>query len=179
MRWRSQSQTGPGASVSGDGLDEGVWQMICDILVAAYHGDASAFIHATERLTQVLPLEGQRLAGAYLIYLLQYRVIDILGRSPTREDLQELAGRVSSKYARLLQVEASLLEDTLRTTFKLASPETEVKGGRFAVSSSATLGVLLDDPQADLEVMRPHLAEWWRRNAEKFQNRGVSSVIRR
>lgn len=173
MKWRSQRRPEPKINVSDDGLDQDVWQMIYDILVAAHHGDADAFIRATERLTQTLPLEGQRLAGAYLLYLLQYRVIDILGRRPTREDLQELAGRASPKYARLLRVEANLLEDTLLTTFKLASPETEVKDGRFAVSSSATLGILLDNPQADLKTMRPHLAEWWCRTAEKFWNLGV------
>jgi hypothetical protein len=173
VKWRSQSGPEPKTNVSGDGLDQDVWQMIYDILVAAHQGDAGAFIHATERLTQTLPLEGQRLAGAYFLYLLQYRVIDILGRRPTREDLRELAGRASPKYARLLRVEASLFEDTLLTTFKLASPKTEVKSGRFAVSSSATLGVLLDNPQVNLKVMRPHLAEWWCRNAEKFQDLGV------
>jgi hypothetical protein len=173
VKWRSQSRSGPRGDAFGDGLDQGVWQMICDILAAAHQGDADAFIRATEQLTQTQPLAGQRLAGAYLLYLLQYRVIDILGRRPTLEDLQQLARRASPKYGRLLRVEASLPEDTLRTTFKLASPEREVKGGRFAVSSSATLGVLLDDPQPDLEVMRPHLAEWWRRNEEKFRDLGA------
>lgn len=173
MRWRSHNRPVPQADASADGLDEGVWKMMCAILVAANQGDSAAFIDASERLTQSLALEGQRLAGAYLLYLLQYRVIEILGHRPTREDLHRLADRATPKYARLLQVEASLLEDTLRTTFKFASPETELKGGRFAVSSSAALGVLLDNPLADLQGMRPHLAEWWRRNAEKFRDIGV------
>lgn len=107
-------------------------------------GDSAAFIDASERLTQSLALEGQRLAGAYLLYLLQYRVIEILGYRPTREDLHRLSDRATPKHAGLLQVEASLLEDRLRTTFKFPSPQTELKGGRFAVSSSAALGVLLD-----------------------------------
>ena len=173
MRWRSHNRPVPQADASADGLDEGVWKMMCAILVAANQGDSAAFIDASERLTQSLALEGQRLAGTYLLYLLQYRVIEILGHRPTREDLQRLADRATPKYARLLKVEASQLEDTLRTTFKFASPETELKGGRFAVSSSAALGVLLDNPLADLQGMRPHLAEWWRRNAEKFRDIGV------
>jgi len=173
VRWRSQGQPEPNEGVISDGLDRGVWLAIYDILVAAHKEDPDTFIQATERLTKTLSLKMQRLVGAYLFYLLKYRVIDILGRKPTREDLHELAGLASLKYARLLQVEDSLLEETLLTTFKLVPPETEVKGGRFAVSSSATLGILLDDPQADLEVMRPHLAKWWNRNAKKFRDLGV------
>jgi hypothetical protein len=115
---------------SADGLDETVWEKMSRILAAAHKGDRTAFVSASEQLTQSMPLEKHRLAGAYVLYLLQYRVIDMLGRKPTQMDLHDVAVRHSVKFsAPLTAVPDGVLEDTLRTTFKLASPDREVKGG--------------------------------------------------
>jgi len=37
---------------------------------------------------------------------------------------------------------------------------------------------LLDDPQVELAAMCPHLAEWWRRNADKFRDLGAGQYPR-
>jgi hypothetical protein len=43
----------------------------------------------------------------------------------------------------------------------------------FLILGTAALGALLDDAEPELAVMRPHLAEWWQRNADEFRDRGV------
>jgi hypothetical protein len=104
------------------------------------------------------PLTQQRLAGAYIHYLLEYRVIELLKRRPSPEDLQSLAAQKAEMYSQLLPANPVPLVDTMLTTFKLATPDREVKGGRFAVTSTAALGILLDRPLEQLATRKRGLA---------------------
>jgi hypothetical protein len=113
-------------------------------------------------------------AGVYLWFLLRYRVAELLGRRPSPEDLHALAVRFGPEFAKLIRGDQSRLEDTLLTVFELAADGRKVTGGDAVVMGSAALGVLLDDdPEAQLTAMRPDLADWWRRNADKFRDLGV------
>jgi hypothetical protein len=40
-------------------------------------------------------------------------------------------------------------------------------------AAHAEEGALLDDADAELAAMRPHLAAWWLRNGDEFRDRGV------
>jgi len=59
------------------------------------------------------------------------------------------------------------LEDTLRAYFLLPQVGSQLTAGRLFVSATAAVGVLLDDPSTDLEVIRPNLAEWRSRDLGK------------
>jgi hypothetical protein len=157
--------------VSGDGLDDANWEILCDAIAAAHRGDTAAAHAATRRLDTDVPVDGQ--AGTYLWYLLRYRVTEIFGHRPTQEDLRELTAISYPKFSRVIRGDSRLLWNTLRTVFKLAPDEEKVTAGQLVVAGSVALGVLLDDPQAQMDAMRPHLADWWRRSLESFRAQGI------
>lgn len=97
----------------------------------------------------------------------------LLRRRPSAEDLHELAVRFYPEFTRLIRGDESRLENTLLTVFGLAPEDRQIRGGMGVVMGSAALGVLLDDPETELAEMRPHLAKWWRANADEFHDLGV------
>jgi hypothetical protein len=154
--------------VLDDGLDSATWELLRESVIAAHQGDAEGHAAALLRLERDLPVDIK--AGAYLWYLLRYRVAALLGRRPRPDDLHELAQRFSPKFAKLVRSGQGELEDMLLTVFNFAAREMQIKGGRAIVVGSAALGVLLDDAETELTEMRPHLAAWWRRNANEFRD---------
>ena len=165
---RNRSANAVDAGQAGDGLDTANWELLCEIVTAAHQGDAESHVAALLRLERDVPADAK--AGAYLWYLLRYRVAALLGRRPRPEDLHELAQRYAPKFAELIRGGQAELEDTLLTVFDFTTHGRKVKGGKAIIVGSAALGVLLDDVEVELAEMRPHLAEWWRRNEEKFRD---------
>jgi len=147
-----------------DGLDESIWQTICEAVSAVSRGDPAAAQAATDRFAIRVPFDSQ--PTLYLWWLLRYRVANVLGRRPTADDLHEISQTARSEVLRIVR-DPRYVENTLLTVWKLASAEQEMESGRLLVGSVVALGVLLGDPDEDLEGARPHLAEWWRRNLEK------------
>jgi hypothetical protein len=165
-----QGSARPGNGHSADGLDDQVWQILRVAVIAAGRGDVPATHMATRRFDTDVPVDGR--ASTYIWWLLRYRVAQLVGRRPTAEDLQEIAARQLDKFGVLI-TDISVLEDVLLTVWHLAPPEREVKAGRFVVAGVAALGVLLDDPVADLEAVRLDLAAWWQKNLAKFRAQGI------
>lgn len=159
------------AASAEDGLDEQIWELLRGFMAAVGRGDASGARSAIPRLEHDLPNDGQ--AAAYIWYVLRYRVVEILGRKPASEDLHELATSTWPALAAIVHGDAQLVEDVLRSVFKHAPAQDDITGAKLIVLGSVTLAVLLDDPSRDLEVIRPHLAEWWRRNLESFRSQGI------
>lgn len=159
-----------GADGSGDGLDEANWQILRAAVTASHRGDVHAAHMATRRFDTDVPVDGR--AGTYVWWLLRYRVAQLLGRRPSRGDLTQIAGYAEPRFGEVI-TDSSVLEDVLLTVWKLAPSGREVSGGRFLIAGIAALGVLLDDPSADLEAMRPELAAWWRQNLDKFRGQGI------
>jgi hypothetical protein len=86
---------------SSDGLDEARWRGLYDIVVAASHGDATATRAAVRRLASQIsngPADWQ--AVTYLMHLLQYTVIKILGCQPEPHDLHRLADVIARRSRR-------------------------------------------------------------------------------
>lgn len=157
------------SSEGADGLDEPIWQVLCESVLAAHDGDAKAHASALMRFGEDVPVPSMDIrAGAYLWYLLRYRIGTILGHRPSREELAQLAGEFYPDFSRIVRVDQSRLEDVLLTVSEMASKEREVKGGMAITLQTAALGVMLDDAENQLSVMRPKLASWWRRNSDKF-----------
>jgi hypothetical protein len=154
---------------SRDALDETTWQILCAAAIAAHRGDVHASHMATRRFDIDVPVDGR--AGTYIWWLLRYRLAQLLGRRPSRGDLTQIAGYTEARFGIVIQ-DASLLEDLLLTVWRLAPPGRQVTGGRFLIAGVAALGVLLNDPAADLEAVRPDLAAWWQKNLDKFRAQG-------
>lgn len=168
MKWVARRDRGAGidSAPPADGLDALSWDTLCQSAVAAHRGDAEAHVAPLLRLEREAPLDTK--AGLYLWYLLRYRVAELMGRKPSAEDLHALAERFYPKFAKLIRGDQRQLEDTLLSVFALAAEGRKVTGGNAVVMGTAALGVLLDDPEVELVVMRPHLANWWAQNAAAF-----------
>jgi hypothetical protein len=174
VKWTANRKASAGVKASArDGLDDGIWEVVRESTEAAHRGDANGHVAPLLRFERETPHDTK--VGIYLWYLLRYRVAALLGRRPNREDLQALASQYYSQFSKLIRGDQSQLEDTLLTVFALAPEDRKVKGGNAVVMGSAALGVLLDNPAADLEGMRPHLAAWWQRNKAGFGGAGAGS----
>jgi hypothetical protein len=174
VRWAGRSGRRAdveGSATGSDGLDVANWDLLHESVTAAHRGDPEAHVAALRRLEREVPVDAK--AGIYLWYLLRYRIAALLGRRPTPHDLRELGGRIYPEFSKIIRCDQGQLEDMLLTAFEFASEDRKVKGGRAIVMGSAALGVLLEDPEAELAAMRPHLAEWWRRNADEFRDLGL------
>jgi hypothetical protein len=163
-RKRSAESGAPGPA---DGLDARAWAVVCESATAAHHGDAGAHVAPLLRYEREAPQD--IVVGAYLWYLLRYRVVELLKVRPSAEDLRALADRYYPAFSKLIRGDQGQLAGTLLTVFALAAEDRKVSGGKAAVLGSAALGVLLEHPQAELAAMRPHLAAWWERNATIFR----------
>lgn len=170
MRPRIRRAHGRQASM-GDGLDDEIWDLLRGYILIVAGGDAAAARSVIPRLERDLPNDGQ--AATYIWYGLRYRVIEIMERRPTPEDLHELAISTWPRLGELIHGDDRLVEDLLRSVFRFPPLRDEITGAKLIVLGSAALGALLNDPAADLDVIRPHLAEWWRRNLEDFRRQGI------
>jgi hypothetical protein len=163
-----------------DVIDPVRWQILSEMIIAASRGDKDEVHKAIMRMAKEVPDDG--VAGTYLWFLIQYHVAKLLGHQPTADELHQLADDISARFLRAVpaaRTDQSILERALRTVFDLAAEEEQVAGGRIVVVGAAALGVMLDDPSAQLESMRPLLAEWWRRYQDDFREQGLLDEIRR
>ena len=152
-------RSGSGDKPAADGIDEDAWQCLTLAVVAANRADLNGMamhLHGFKSLAD----DQAHDAGRYLWYLLRYRVVQLLRRRPTAEDLHELASRTYPRYRQVVRESVITLEDTLRFFFRLPPVGSQLPGGRLFASATTILGVLLDDPSADLVAIRPALAKW-------------------
>ena len=157
----------------GDGVNDEVWRRLREIVSAANRGDSRAHVLAFTTWPSELPLASQQRAGAYLLYLLYRQVKVILGRTPSPEDLHKLAASNYPRFHEVLVADEGQLEETFRRAFEFRPLRAPLTPAEFAVFSSVALGVLLANPEQDLEAMRPGLAAWLRRNQERFRAEGL------
>jgi hypothetical protein len=158
-----------------DGLDDGVWARLLVIVHAANRADAHAYVGEVMRWRHNFALPGQHRMGIYLKYILSYRVKEVLRQNqPTDKDLHDIAagsyGRVHQVLDRATVIE---LEETVRTAFDRPSLGGGVTPGQFMVFAGAILGVLMNDPDREVEEIRPRLAAWWQRHYDTFRTQGL------
>ncbi len=151
-------------------LDEEIWRRLAAALAAANRGDAKGFLRLVQRIDAGLSAQRRDESSNYLAFLLKYRVAEILGRRPTAEDLHDLAVQAHPKYAKVVRLPTVMLEDTLRAVFKMPPTGPQESGARLFISGLAAAGVLLNDPQADLAILRPPLAEWRSSNLAQWRS---------
>jgi hypothetical protein len=148
-----------------DGLDDEVWRRLVGILSAANHGDGDQLARLLRSYDAAMT-DGQRFAaGAYVAFILRFRVIEPLARRPNDQDLRELAGRIYLSYARVSRESVVALEDTLRAVFLMPKADDTLAGARLFISAATAAGILLGEPVDDLASLRPRVARWRARDA--------------
>jgi hypothetical protein len=158
-----------------DGIDEAAWNRLRLLAAAASRLDADGYAETMMWAPQGFGLPGQHRTGVYLLYLLSYRVKEVLQTNhPTTEQLHNLAETTYPRFRTVVvRAEERHLEETLRTAFEMPAVTTGITPGEFTVFAAAALGLLLDDPDRELALIRPRLASWWNRNHDSFVRQGL------
>jgi hypothetical protein len=158
-----------------DGIDDVAWSRLLLLMSAARRQDARAYAELLIWEPPDFGLPGHHRTGAYLLYLLNYRVKEVLATNkPTAEQLHLLAEMTYPRFHEILgRAEQVQLEETLRTAFEMTPLAAGISPAEFTVFAAATLGLLLDDPDQDLAVIRPRVATWWNRNRDSFVRQGL------
>ena len=158
-----------------DGLDEEVWARLMHIVRAANRADALAYAGEVVAWRQNFALPGQHRMGLYLMYLLSYRVKEVLRQNkPTDNDLHEIAVATYPRVQHILdRTNITQLEETVRIAFDRPPLQTGVTPGEFMIFAGALLGVLMTNPDEDLKEIRPRLAAWWQRHYRNFRSQGL------
>lgn len=163
-------------------MNDSVWNLLVELVSAAHSADHKRFIAALQPYGYSTTLEDQQLTALYAHVLLTTHISGTLRRVPTVEDLNQLARAHSRDFDILLPTGPKLtLEETLRKAFKIGQQPEPIKRGIYDISLIAALGLLLEDPQTDLDELRPRLATWCELNAtdlEEIRQRAVETRTR-
>lgn len=155
-------------------LDEGVWDRLTEIITAAHEMRRDSFFALTRSLVDEVVLSGQQRAGLYLWYLLRNALgRKAGGRGPTDAELAFIADDYFARFSVLVGTDVAVLEDLFRKVFERAPVKKEISPGELLVLAPAALGILYEDPGAELSRMKPRLNSWWQRYAEKFHSQGL------
>jgi len=161
-------------------LDPLRWGILSEMITAAAQGDSNGVHNAASRMGGEVPDDG--VAGTYLWFLIHYHVPRLIGHPPTAADLYQLARRIHARFTQAVppaRRDHTLAERALRTFFDFAVEDEQVNGGLLVITGAAALGVMLDNPLAQLQVMKPYLADWWRQNLDDFRDQGLLDEFRR
>jgi hypothetical protein len=157
-----------------DVIDEVVWQHLGRVIAAAHGLNRDNFARLSRDFASQVRLPGQQKAGLYLWYLLRHALAHLVGGAvPREDDLGRAADNYGARFSAVVDADRNLLEDTFRKVFELPPRTKEIGPGELLVLGTAALGVLYVDPSADLEKMKPKLAQWWSNNSEQFHSQGL------
>lgn len=155
-------------------LDEEVWDRLTRIISAAHEMDRDVFLALAMSFGNEMPLPGQQRAGLYLWYLLRNALGAKTGdRAPTDAELADISREYAARFSSLVGADRFALEDTFRKVFERPPVKKEIGPGDLFVLGLATLGILYEDPDAELTRMKPHLNSWWQKHAGKFYSQGL------
>ena len=154
--------------------DEEVWDHVAGMIRAARKMDREMFAARGRSFADEVKLPGHQRAGLYLWYLLRNALGGkVGGRVPTDAELARISRDYFARFSALVDADQAAMEDTFRKVFERAPLKEEISPGGLLVLGLAALGVLYEDPDAELGRMKPHLDRWWRKHAEKFHSQGL------
>lgn len=143
--------------------DEARWDLLCRSVVAGHRRDGPVLReHVLSLVSHGQVEEGPR---CWLEWLAHYRVEQLLGRPASRGDLSQIAGYLEDLFREVCSGVG--LFEVLQIMWKTEPAPRERPAGiiNLLVGEAAALGVLLKDPQAELDAARPALEAWCRSRA--------------
>lgn len=155
-------------------LDEEIWDRLVELIKAAHEMDMEVFQARQWSFAKEVKLPGQHRAGPFLWYLLRNALGGkVGGRVPTDAELELISRDYFPRFGALVKADRTVLEDTFRTVFERAPLKKEITPAELIVLAPAALGVLYEDPDAELSRMKPHLDRWWQKYSEKLRSQGL------
>jgi hypothetical protein len=159
---------------AGARIDEDVWERLARIIRAAHERDREVFAALGRSFAAEMELRGHQRTELYLWYLLRYALGGkVGGRMPTDAELARISHDYAARFSAVVDADRPLLEDTFRKVFDRPPLTKQIGPGEVFVLGSAALGALYEDPDAELSRMKPHLASWWQKHAERFHREGL------
>jgi hypothetical protein len=155
-------------------LDEGVWDRLTDMIGAAHEMHRESYWALARSMADEVALPGHQRAGLYLWYLLRNALGGKVGeRVPTDAELVRISCDYFARFSGLVDADRPVLEDLFRKVFERAPVKKEIGPGGLLALAPAALGVLYEEPGAELSRMKPRLNSWWQRYAQKFHSQGL------
>jgi RHS repeat-associated protein len=154
-------------------LDEDTWGRLSQMIRAAHEENRETLLVLMRSFAQEA-LPAHQCAGLYVWYLLRNAIAEkVGGRAPTDAELTHISRDYFAGFSVLVDADRSVLEDTFRKVCERPPLNREIRPGDLLVLGPAALGVLYEDPDAELERMKPRLINWWQKYGEKFHSQGV------
>jgi hypothetical protein len=137
--------------------------MLVNAVQEANQGDPDRLGKLLREIERRTSLPDRWRISLYVSASLFYKLVDYFAGVPTAEDLDELAAQRYPAFRRLVTRERALFEDTLRAGLELPPRpmRTTVGGTSRIVYMSVALGVLMENPTAELRLMRSRVARWY------------------
>jgi hypothetical protein len=154
MGWLARSRR-VGTPVAG--VDEEIWAIVEDAVLAAHAGDGPKFRQQLHRLGT----DNRKVYefGCYVLWLLEVRIImQFDGERPTEEQLHQLAMRNLDAFTRITP-RPEVLEPAYRRVFGHEYAENLVTGIYAIIYLAAALGGVVDNPRADLRLHKQALGK--------------------
>jgi hypothetical protein len=158
-------------------LDEEIWNRLVEPIRAAHEMDVEVFRARQWSFAKEVKLPGQHRAGPFLWYRLRNALGGkVGGRVPTDAELELISCDYSVRFGALVNADRTVLEDTFRSVFERAPLKKGISPAELMALAPPALGVLYDDPDAELSRMKPHLDRWWQKYSEELRSQGCSSA---
>jgi tetratricopeptide (TPR) repeat protein len=158
---------------SGSALDEMVWSHIARLVQAAHVLSHSGYMDRVKEFARQ-DIPRQRVAWLYVWFILRHAVGEIIqGRIPSDEDLARISRDYMDPFRTLVGGGQPTFEDLLRTAWLRDPRIKKLSFGEQVVFGCAAIGILLQDPEHTLDLVKPRLNEWWLENSDHYRRRGL------
>jgi hypothetical protein len=150
---------------STGGIDPVLWQLLVRGVTAVSTDDPERFLKTIRVIGGRHSLPSTRLFGYYMYFILKNSLTSVVGATPQRSELGEVARRIEPRFLRFVPDGANELLPILLTPFNLETDEEQVTGARYTFCALVAVGVLLADGERELERARPLLDAWCARGS--------------
>jgi tetratricopeptide (TPR) repeat protein len=158
---------------SESALDQVVWSHIVRMVQAA-HG--LSHVGYMDRVNEFAKYDTprQRVAWLYVWFILRQTVGEVIqGRIPSDEDLERISRDYMEPFRTLVGGGQPTFEDLLRIAWLRDPRVKKLSFGEQVVFGCAAIGILLQNPEHTLSLVKPQLNEWWLENSEHYRRRGL------
>ena len=115
------------------GIDPVLWRLLVRGVTAVSTDDPERFLKTIRVIADRQPLSSTRLFGYYVYFMLKNSLTALVGATPQRSDLGEVARRIQLRFLRFIPDGANELLPVLLTPFNLETDEEQVTGARYTL----------------------------------------------
>jgi hypothetical protein len=158
---------------SESALDQVVWSHIVTMVQAAHGLSHAGYMDQVNEFARY-GTPRQRVAWPYVWFILRHTVGEVIqGGTPSDEDLERISRDYMDPFRTLVGVGQPTFEDLLRIAWLRDPRVKKLSFGEQVVFGCAAIGILLQNPEHALGLVKPQLNEWWLGNSGHYRRRGL------